>query len=470
MSLAAICRALGIGILILAVAMVIPLAGALTRESEPAAPYLFSMALAVFASGLFIVVGSASREPRGDIREAMGFVFLWWLIAPVFGAAPFILSGAGVIDSYFEAVSALTTTGAWLSEVSARELGSGMLWRASMQWIGGLVSLSIASAIFVQPIFFGVETPTTTVGRPEHSSYFDTLIRAFIYFAPPYAALTGLCFGSLSLAGETPIHAAATALSLVASGGFYGGAVPVGEQGGYETSLLIAGVTLPFVFLSGISFALIAAAARGRLKRISDFETGAFALVVLTLGVILWILVGQNSGTSFLHQVFNAASLMSTNGVIIGDSPGLAIALIAVVIGGSAISTVGGLKILRWLVLFRRVRDEVRQLISPRAVFGRRFVSDEIGVWIHFLAFTFAIGALTLLLTAGGNSFELSVAAAAAILANAGPVLVLAEGGSEGYLVFEEIWLRLVLCLGMMLGRIETVAALVIFNRSFWRS
>ncbi|MEO0399996.1 MAG: potassium transporter TrkG [Pseudomonadota bacterium] len=471
MSLSAICRALGVGIFFLAIAMLAPMAVAIFQADEPIGPYLFALILTAFSAGLLVVLGGGARERQVDVREAMAFVFLWWTLAPIFGAAPFVLAGAPAADAYFEAVSALSTTGAWLSESDARATMSGVLWRSSMQWIGGLASLTIAAAIFIQPIFVGVQTPATPFARSEDGSYFGAMAGALRYFAIPYMAMTALCFVALTAAGEPALPAFATALSVTASGGFYAGASL--ETSEPALTLAIAGMTLPFVFFSGASFALLSAMGRGRMERARDLETGAYAVIVLTFGVLLWITADTtnvNEGPAFLQQFFNAASLMSTNGVTIGAAPSLAISLVAVIIGGSALSTAGGLKIIRWLVLFRRVREEISRLITPRAVFGRSFVSDEFGVWIHFLAFTFAIAALTLALTAGGQGFAVSAAAAAGVLSNAGPVLFLAAEGAPGYEIFEGTIFRLVLVVGMILGRIETVAALVLFNRAFWRS
>jgi Trk-type K+ transport system membrane component len=105
----------------------------------------------------------------------------------------------------------------------------------------------------------------------------------------------------------------------------------------------------------------------------------------------------------------------------------------------------------------------------PNAVFGPKSTSNELGVWMHFLVFTMALGLLTLGLTAGGHSLEISAAGAVGALANAGPVVTLSPQGADGYQVFDQPSLRVLLSAAMITGRLEGVAALMLINKTFWR-
>jgi trk system potassium uptake protein TrkH len=117
----------------------------------------------------------------------------------------------------------------------------------------------------------------------------------------------------------------------------------------------------------------------------------------------------------------------------------------------------------------RRAFEELHRLVEPSAVFGRRRVSNELGVWIHFLVFTMTLAVLVVVLSIGGHSFELAAAAAVSALSNAGPIIYLAEGGAEGYAGISEPW-RWALAAAMVLGRLEAAVALALFNRWFWRA
>ena len=190
-------------------------------------------------------------------------------------------------------------------------------------------------------------------------------------------------------------------------------------------------------------------------------------MMIGVCAVLYWIVSGNNDGSLFQH-FYNAASLLSTNGIIIGNAPPLPIILVTVMIGGAAVSTAGGFKILRWLVIMRRANEELSRLAEPRAVFGKRRVANELGVWIHFLVFTFMLALLLVVLSTAAVPFELVITAAVSAIANAGPLVYLADGGVDGYAVFAEPY-RLVLAAVMILGRLEAAVALALFNRWLWR-
>ena len=105
----------------------------------------------------------------------------------------------------------------------------------------------------------------------------------------------------------------------------------------------------------------------------------------------------------------------------------------------------------------------------PHGVFGKREIGNELGVWMHFSVFTLTLAVLVVSLSIGGHQFDVAVAAATAALSNTGPLLSLADGGSQGYAIFDSP-LRWLLLIGMVLGRLEAAVALALINRAFWRS
>ncbi|MEL6790290.1 MAG: potassium transporter TrkG, partial [Pseudomonadota bacterium] len=228
-------------------------------------------------------------------------------------------------------------------------------------------------------------------------------------------------------------------------------------------------ILFPFVLLSGTNFLLIAFAVRGQWKKVSDRETETLLAMIAGVGMLLWVLTGAGDLDRLLSQFFNAASLLTTNGIFLGESPPLAVAAVAALIGGAAVSTAGGLKVLRWLVIIRRGREEVRRLISPNIVQGNVPIAEEFGVWMHFLVFTLVLGGMMLILTVGGAPFDVAAAAAAGALSNTGPLLGLADDASGNYGGFAPA-AQMSLMVVMILGRIEAVAALVLLNRAFWRT
>ena len=143
--------------------------------------------------------------------------------------------------------------------------------------------------------------------------------------------------------------------------------------------------------------------------------------------------------------------------------------LVTAMIGGAAVSTAGGFKILALVGDHAPRRRGIGSTGEPSAVFGKRMVGNELGVWIHFLVFTMTLAGLVAILCAGGQPFELSAAAAVSALSNAGPLIYLADGGGNGYAVFGEPY-RAALAAAMILGRLEAAVALALINRWFWRS
>jgi len=464
MGLTSILRGFGAMLVALGLAMLAPMTLAFALGEGAAGSYLFGSAAALIAGAGAMTV-SAGRRPPTDFRAALVIIMLWWAAAPAFAAIPLAMDGLSYIDAYFEAVSAMTTTGAWLSHEAAIASPAGMLWRAQLQWLGGLASLAIAAAIFIRPAFIGIDTLLPPFARGDEDSFLRPLRNAASAFVPIYALLTLIAFVGVALAGAPVLDAAVLAMSLVATGGF----IPHADGlGGYAPA--VNAVIFPFLILGGANFVIISRFFHGGAGRVRDIESGAYILIIIWAGILFWLVAGAGDVMKLAPQLFNAASIISTNGYVIGEAPTpLTAALVTAIIGGAAVSTAGGFKILRWLVITRRAREEIRQLIIPRGVFGERRVANELGVWMHFLVFTLILAALVISFSIGGHSFDVAVAAATASLSNAGPLLALADGASADYAMFDGP-LRVVLIIGMILGRLEAAVALALFNLAFWRS
>lgn len=464
MGVIVIFRALGGLLTLFGALMMVPALVALSENSAVAQSYLFSMVITVFAGG-GLLLSTRGRRRSGGLKSAIFLATLWWIVTPFFGALPFLLEGMTPINSYFEAVSALTTTGAWQSEALARTSKPDMIWRALMQWSGGLASLAIAAVIFIRPAFVGTDTLLPPFSRGDRNSYIRAMRNAMFMFFRVYVLLTVIVGILLFLSGIEAFNAIVMSLSAVASGGF----IPFAD-GANGLSNISAGILLPVFFVSGANFVLITRLFLTKETSLKDAETGVYGLIAFGVTLLL-ILYSLPVSIEFIPRyTFNAVSMLSTNGVFIGAPPPLIICLVTVLIGGTAISTAGGLKVLRWLVVMRRTREELRKLSSPNAVFGQVNSQNELGVWMHFLVFTLVLGILLVSITAGGHSFALSATAAVGVLSNAGPILGLVDGGANGYAVFSGDFQKVMLITGMILGRVEAVAALALFNRSFWRS
>ncbi len=449
-------------LIIMAVALIPPALTALATGEATLGAYVFASAMTAMVGAAAYAASSGRRKPSG-FRGALSVVLLWWVVIPLFGVVPVMAEGMTFADAYFETVSAMTTTGGWLSQEGAVALRSGALWRAELQWLGGLASLAIAAAIFIRPAFIGIDTLLPPFSRGEHDSFLRPLRNAVSAFIGVYTLVTLAAFSTIAVAGADTFDALILAMTTTASGGFIPNTDGVNAYG----SGVLFGIFI-FTLLGGVNFVLIARVVRGQQERLRDIETGAFLIIVLWAAVLFWVTAGAGDVVLFAPQLFNAASLVTTNGYIVGKAPPLLTVLVTAIIGAAAVSTAGGFKILRWLVIMRRGREELRRLIMPSRIFGARQVANELGVWMHFLVFTLTLSGLLVAVSFGGHSFELAAAAATAALSNTGPLIGLAADGTEGYAVFQPA-LRWLLLAGMVLGRLEAAVALALINRAFWR-
>ena len=463
MGLAGIFRAFAAMLLAISASMSFPAITALASGEDEFLSYLFSIIVTLIAFFGAFLSGRGKTQPM-NLRGVLIVVLIWWAVIPLFAGAPFLLQGASVADAYFEAVAAMSTTGGWLEKTAAYATNSGALWRAQLQWIGGFSSIVIAAAIFIRPAFIGIDTLLPPFSRGDTASFMAALRTAAAGFASTYVMITALSIIAIALAGAPFFDAVIMGLSGVASGGF----TPRDDGvSSYSTLVLIA---VGGVYLVGAAnFILLARFFRGGAERVRDVETRAYLIIIIAVAILFWVSAGAGDVDLVVLQTFNAISLISTNGLTIGEAPPLVVATVTAIIGGAAISTAGGFKILRWLVIMRRAREEIRRLVLPNAVFGARRVANEFGVWMHFIVFTMTLGALVFFIAADGHAFNIAVAAATASLSNAGPLLYLADESVRGYAIFSEP-MRWLIVVAMILGRLETAVALALLNRGFWRA
>ena len=169
----------------------------------------------VFAAGL-----GFERRPvvRSGMRELFLALLIFWGCVPFLAAVPFVMQGFPLHDAWFEAVSALTTTGGWLSDPGAHATGADMIYRASLQWLGGLVSIATAGAVFVRPEFIGVAPLVPPFARGKNGSFIRAFDRAVWTLAPVYGGITLAGFAAFVFTGTPPVDAALRCSAALARG------------------------------------------------------------------------------------------------------------------------------------------------------------------------------------------------------------------------------------------------------------
>ena len=445
-------RALAWCALLIALAALPHVAFALAEGATDAARGFFFTAIAGGFSGGVILAGTRGAHTPARASAALRLAFLGWVLVPLLAAAPLVLVNGSIASGVFEAYSALTTTGAIiLAPEDAPQ--SIVLWRALLAWMGGLGSLVLAATVFAALDRRGVGLRRTSLLTVERSDLFTNFGRALRRLGVIYAAITSLGALLLALSGTPLFDAVVLSLSALSTSGL---APFSGELTG---ALNAAGILIVVLLcLAGAwNFAVIYDLAnRRRMSRGTGEMRAVIGLAcVIALGAVL--AVGpQALFPAFFDAIFaiTTAGYQSTSLNFAGPVLWLTLALI----GGSTISTSGGVKMPRILLLVRRSAGEVEVLAHPSATirtqFSGRAVSDSAlaGVWVYALAFPIALGAGALFIGLGGASFDDAWRMSAATVTNAGPLAGVDWAAQTDASLYVSAAM-------MVLGRLEVLAA-----------
>ena len=477
----------------LSLAPLVPAAIA-TGYRESPAPFLLATAIGFFCGWAMEQISYGKTHV--GVREGFLVVALTWVFAAAIGALPYWLTAetqfASPIDSYFEAMSGFTTTGATIvTDVEGLPHGLA-IWRQLTQWLGGMGIIVLALAVLPRLRVGGRQLLESELPGPEieemTSRIRETAQRLWLL----YIALTALMIAVLSIIAWTGLDSAmsfydavAHALTTLPTGGFSTRARSIEEFGAASQWAIVF-----FMVVAGANFALMYRAFFRRQPRVfvRDQEFRLY-LTLLALGstvlvIELWsegILQGE---AAIRHSVFNGISLMTTTGYATVDFnawPLLAtVVLVALMfVGGSAGSTSGSVKVVRHLLLGRILRRELDQTVHPEVVsrihLNGRPVDERIlraiSSFVLLYVGVFAVGTLLLIIDAARVDSGLrlldAVAAAATTLGNVGPAFGFA-GPMGSFEPFSDVS-KLVMIVLMWVGRLELIPVAVLLTRNYWR-
>jgi trk system potassium uptake protein len=479
--------------------MLVPALHAVRLELwEPARTFLYH---AVFFALLGFLLGLATmnRRPRIPAPYHLLTLLLAFVLLPLVLAAPLValMPAIGLGGGYFEMLSCLTTTGATLFDRPQMLSEPLHLWRALIGWTGGLVVLVTAFAILAPLNLGGFEIGQAgAVGwRGGRSGTIEEatarILRSFRAIAPIYAGLTGALALVLILAGDSAFVALCHAMATLSTSGIspVGGleAAPSGRIGELAIALfLLPAISHEFLRLSP---------RRLRALRLTDPQIELMLISVLGLTAVLFLrsFVGaveidrQDNFAAALQAVwgslFTVLSYLTTTGFESHDwramqlwsdlpEPGTMLLGVAVMGGGIA-TTAGGVKLLRLYALYRHGLREMDKLIHPSSL-GRRGQGDQMIsaagpriAFIFLMLFLTALAAVMLALSATGLSFERSLGLAIAGMTTTGPAIATFGDG----LVYRELSAaaRAAFCAAMIVGRMEALVIVALFNPTWWR-
>jgi trk/ktr system potassium uptake protein len=461
---------------------------------EPVWPFL--VAGGVMAVGGLALERVGRNAPPLGFREGFFVVSVTWLAAAALGAIPYLFTGDPQIDrpidAYFEGMSGFTTTGATvLTDFNALDQ-SMLMWRQFTQWLGGMGIIVLALAVLPRLRVGGRQLLESEMPGPDVDDLAARIRTTARRLWLLYVALTAAQALILTVFGLTGVddrmdlfNAVAHAFTTLPTGGFSP------EPRSMESFTAASQwVVVVFMVLAGMNFALLFRVFVRRRPRVAvhDEEARIYILVLAGMSAVLAALLWKegiaDGEAAVRHATFQVVSMMTTTGYASVDFIGwpafaLMILVFVMLIGGSAGSTGGAIKVVRHLLLGKVLRRELRQALHPEAVMPIRLngvVIDErtlraIAAFILFYIGIFAFGAGLLALDAAFQGPPLSamdaIAASATTLGNVGPGLGFA-GPMGSFEPFSDFSTGVMIAL-MWLGRLEIIPVVLLFTRSYWR-
>ena len=474
-------RILGLLLMLFSSAMVIPLVIALLQDDNTVTGFLSALAI-TFLSGL--VLWFPVRNVRHELRIRDGFLItsLFWTVLGVFGALPFALTEAlalSPVEAVFESISGLTTTGATVIVGLDSLPMSILLYRQLLQWLGGIGIIVVAVAVLPMLGIGGMQLyRAETPGPSKDSKLTPRITETAKALFTVYMTLTVVCGIAYYAAGMSGFDAVAHAFSTVAIGGF---STHDASMGYFESNTILLICSL-FMCISAINFGLHFVAWRQRALGIyrKDSETRFFGSVLLVCVAITcsYLILTETlaPADSIVHGIFQAISITTTTGFATQDFASwptfLPVMLLMLsFMGGCVGSTGGGIKAMRMMLIFKKGVRELKQLVHPAAVIplkvGKQRVEATVvsAVWSFFAVYVWVFVVIMLLLMATGLDFTTASSAVAASLNNLGPGLGQVASNYAGI----GDTAKALLCVAMLLGRLEVFTLLVLFTPMFWR-
>ena len=470
---------LGILQVILGLAMIMPIIVQFIYSELDSS--FISSGIITIIFGILFFLSNLDHDKKLNLPQAFLLTALSWLSIAIFGSLPFIFSNLSldITDAFFESMSGITTTGSTIITNLEAAPKSILIWRAILQWLGGIGI--IVMAITLMPIMnvggmqlFKISSNDTAEKILPKSK--EISLRLILI----YLVLTFSCALFYKIFGMNFFDSLTHSMTTIATGGFSN----YNQSIGYFNSTLIETTSMIFILLGSLPFIAYLKFLNGDKKIFySDTQIKTFFKIVFFSIVILFIYLLSFKQSLFevsLRSIaFNVISILTGTGYVTqdfnqwGNFP-LIFFLILMFIGGCAGSTACGIKIFRIQLLYNFLINQLKKIIYPRGVFiikydknniDDKFMSSVISFIFLYIVIFFI---LTAILSLTGLDFITSISGAATSISNVGPGLgeIIGPNGNFSSLSNSSKW---ALSLGMILGRLELFAILVLFIPSFWR-
>jgi trk system potassium uptake protein TrkH len=440
----------------------------------------FGASIVTIIFGTLFFLSNLDHDKQLTLQQAFLLTALSWLSIAIFGSLPFIFSDLNFsfTNAFFESMSGITTTGSTIISNLNEMPKSILLWRAILQWLGGIGI--IIMAITLMPIMNVGGMQLFKISNNDSSEKIlpksKEIALRLIYI---YTALTLLCGLTYKIFGMSYFDSLTHSMTTIATGGFSN----YNESIGFFNSVSIEISAMIFIILGSLPFIAYIKFISGNKKILfNDAQIRSFfKIIIFSVAILTIYLAISNSAELNLRSIFfNIISILTGTGYVNAEfdtwgSFTLILFLGLMFIGGCAGSTTCGVKIFRIQILYLFILNQLKKIIYPKGVFvlkydqnpiDNKFISSVISFIYMYLVIFFV---LTALLSLTGLDFVTSISGAATSISNVGPGLgsIIGPNGDFSSLPNISKW---ILTLGMILGRLELFAILVLFLPSFWRN
>ena len=440
----------------------------------------FGASIITIIFGTLFFLSNLDHDKKLNLQQAFLLTALSWLSIAIFGSLPLIFSEVNFsfTNAFFESMSGITTTGSTIIPNLEEMPKAILLWRAILQWLGGIGI--IVMAITLMPIMNVGGMQLFKISNSDSSEKIlpksKEIALRLIYI---YSGLTTLCAISYKILGMNTFDSITHSMTTIATGGFSN----YNESIGFFNSFSIEISAMIFIILGSLPFIAYIKFLNGN-RRIffSDIQIRTFLKIILISILILsiYLFLDKSSELNFRTVLFNVISILTGTGYVNaqfdnwGGFP-LIIFIGLMFIGGCAGSTTCGIKIFRFQILYSFILNQLKKIIYPKGIFvlkynqspvDDKFTASIISFIYMYLVIFFAI---TALLSLTGLDFITSISGAATSISNVGPGLGSTIGPNGNFSSLPDIS-KWILSFGMILGRLELFAILVLFLPSFWRN
>ncbi|MBQ0003413.1 MAG: TrkH family potassium uptake protein [Treponema sp.] len=465
---------------IVAATFIFPIITALIHgETKMILPFLIPMICAwIFFISVFVL--TKKEKIKFTIKSSFSVVAVAWLSCVIFGAVPFIFSGcfSNITDAFFETVSGFTTTGATIFSDVENLPYCVNLWRCETHWLGGMGIVALTVALL--PLlgvggFQLIKAETTGPDKGKVTSKITNTAKALWLI---YISMTVILFVLLKTAGMNYFDALCHAFSTLGSGGFSTKNISIAAF----NSVSIEWILTVFMFLTGINYSLFFYLFTGKLREIKDnSEFKAYVAIVLVIISLITIVICpfMSSFSDALRiSAFQVCSIISTTGYSTFDytlwvPAAKFLIFILFFIGGCSGSTAGGIKVVRWVVFHKQVKNEVFKMLHPHGIYSVR-LNKKVGrkdVVFNVAAFMMCYAVLVVLVTFAGTVSGLEIfdsfSGALSMIGNFGPGF--GSLGPSCNFGFISAPLKWVYMFAMLAGRLEIYTMIMFLIPEYWK-